>query len=410
MQANKTCCLVVENLPVPLDGRVWQEARTLRDAGWTVYVVCPATDKFPLAYEELEGIKIYRHPQPLEAEGFGGFLLEYGSALFHEFRLLAKIRRQTRIDVIQVCNPPDMLFLAALPFKLLGAKLVYDLHDLCPELYFVKFNKRGLLYKAMLLFERLTVAISDHVVTANQTFADIVLARDGARPEKVTTMYRFPLPAFFERSKPHAAAAPDKELVIGYMGVMNAQDGVDNFLEAVAHIRRTDPDLKFKARLVGDGPSRPELERLVVDLGISDVVEMMGYLHGDAFTEALASFDIGVIPDPYNEFNDTISMIKVFEYMAMGIPMVSFPLAETMRLAGDTLTVASANTSDALGDAIHLLASNDDLRVEKALQSRAHAEEKFVWDRQAAKYIGVFENLLPSRPPQQIGAPETIES
>lgn len=401
MPTSPVCCLVVENLPVPLDGRVWQEARTLRDAGWTVHVICPATERFPQAYELLEGIQIHRHPQPLEGEGLGGFLLEYSSAIFHEIRLLTKIRRQTRIDVIQVCNPPDILFLSALPFKLLGARMVYDLHDLCPELYFVKFNKRGLLYKAMLLFERITVALADHVVTANQTFADFVKARDGARADKVTTMYRFPLPAFFEKRRP-AERDNDEELVIGYMGVMNAQDGVENFLEAVAHLRRKDPGLMFKARLVGDGPSRPELERLAIDLGIDDIVEMMGYLHGDAFTDALASFDIGVIPDPHNEFNDTISMIKVFEYMAMGIPMVSFRLSETVRLAGDTLTVAAQNTTAALGDAIHELARDDALRAEKARQSREHAENHFVWEHQAVKYVGVFESLLP---PAAIGAP-----
>lgn len=401
MRETPVCCLIVENLPVPLDGRVWQEARTLRDAGWTVHVICPATEKFPATYEQLEGIEIHRHPQPVEGEGLGGFLLEYGAAIFHEIRLLARIRRQTPIDVIQICNPPDILFLSVLPFKLLGARMVYDLHDLCPELFYVKFNKRGLLYRAMLLFERLTVTLADHVVTANQTFAEFVRRRDGAAADKVTTMYRFPLPAFFEKRRP-AERREGKELVIGYMGVMNAQDGVENFLEAVAHLRRKDPGLKFTARLVGDGPSRPELARLAVELGIDDIVEMLGYLHDDAFTDALSSFDIGVIPDPYNEFNDTISMIKVFEYMAMGIPMVAFRLAETMRLAGDTLTIAADNTPVALGDAIHELARDDALRAEKARRSRAHAETHFVWQHQAMKYVAVFQSLLP---PPRIGAP-----
>jgi glycosyltransferase involved in cell wall biosynthesis len=253
----------------------------------------------------------------------------------------------------------------------------------------------------MLLFERLTVALADHVVTANQTFAEFVMRRDGAPADKVTTMYRFPLPAFFDKRRP-AERDDGRELVIGYMGVMNAQDGVENFLEAVAHLRRKDPDIRFTARLVGDGPSRPELERLAAQLGIDDVVEMLGYLHGDAFTDALSSFDIGVIPDPYNEFNDTISMIKVFEYMAMGIPMVSYRLAETVRLAGDTLTIATDNTPAALGDAIHELARDDALRAEKARQSREHAEAQFVWEHQAMKYVGVFQSLLP---PPRLGAP-----
>ena len=401
MADTKTCCLVVENLPVPLDGRVWQEAKTLRDAGWTVHVICPATEQFPNFYEELEGIRIHRHKLPLEGEGLGGFILEYGAAIFHEIRLLAKIWRQGQIDVIQVCNPPDILFLSVLPFKLLGARMVYDLHDLCPELFYVKFGKRGLLYRAMRLFERLTIAIADHVVTANQTFADMIRRRDRVPAFKVTTMYRFPLPSFFARRGAVESREPGEKLVVGYMGVMNAQDGVENFLEAVAQLKLSDPALDFTARLVGDGPSRPELEKLARDLDIADRTEFLGYVSGDAFTDALGSFDIGVIPDPVNEFNDTISMIKVFEYMALGIPMVSFRLAETVRLAGDTLTLAADDTAAALGDAVGILVHDPVLRAEKAQASRERALSKFVWERQAAKYVGVFEGLLP--PPERIG-------
>lgn len=403
MADTKTCCLIVENLPVPLDGRVWQEAKTLRDAGWTVHVICPATEQFPMFYEELEGIAIHRHPLPLEGSGLGGFLLEYGAAIFHELRLLTKIWRRQRIDVIQVCNPPDILFLSVLPFKLLGARMVYDLHDLCPELFYVKFGKRGLLHSLMRLFERITTGIADHVVTANQTFLDIIRKRDHVPASKVTTMYRFPLPAFFDKRRPAGAQGTASKLVIGYMGVMNAQDGVDNFLHALAQLRLDHPDLDFTACLVGDGPMRPELEKLARELGLADRTEFMGYLTGDAFTDALGSFDIGVIPDPVNEFNDTISMIKVFEYMALGIPMVSYRLSETLRLAGDTLTLAEEATPAALGRAIGLLARDDALRAQRSQASRERALSEFVWERQAAKYVGVFEGLLP--PSEQIGEP-----
>lgn len=403
MADTKTCCLVVENLPVPLDGRVWQEAKTLRDAGWTVHVICPATAEFPLHFEELEGIRIHRHPLPLEGEGLAGFILEYGAAIFHEIRLLAKIWRQGRIDVIQVCNPPDILFLSVLPFKLMGARMVYDLHDLCPELFYVKFGKRGMLYRLMRLFERMTVGIADHVITANQTFAELIRRRDRVPAFKVTTMYRFPLPSFFAKRKPAELRAAGDKLVIGYMGVMNAQDGVDNFLAAVAQLRLDDPTLDFTARLVGDGPMLTELEKQAHELGIADRTEFLGYLSGDAFTDALGSFDIGVIPDPVNEFNDTISMIKVFEYMALGIPMVSFRLAETMRLAGDTLTIADGDTPEALGRAIGVLVRDPVLRAQKSHAARERALSKFVWERQATKYIGAFEALLP--PPDRIGEP-----
>ena len=182
----RSCVIVVENLPVPFDRRVWQEAHALHRAGWIVSVICPTNADFPKAFEVIDDIAIYRHPLPAEGRGALAYLREYSTALFHEFRLLFKVHRERGFSIIQACNPPDLIFLAALPFKLMGKRFIYDQHDVSPELFVVKFGKKGLLYRALMMFERLSYRTADHVITANATFKDIAIRRTQVRPRAAT--------------------------------------------------------------------------------------------------------------------------------------------------------------------------------------------------------------------------------
>jgi glycosyltransferase involved in cell wall biosynthesis len=389
----KSCCIVVENLPVPLDRRVWREACALRDAGWDVHVICPRSREFAQGFERLDGIGIHRHSLPLEAGGFAGFVLEYCAALFHELRLLTGIWWRRRLDVIQICNPPDLLFLAALPFKLLGARIVYDMHDICPELFAAKFGNKGRLYRIMVGLEWLTARTADHVVAANRSFFDIVRRRDGIPPERMTVVYSVPTRSFLDQLRAARTAKSDGELVIGYVGVMNVQDGVDHFIRALADVRRRSPTLRFRAIAIGDGPTRRDLEALAVELGVHEVLAFTGYLYGQEFLAALVSIDIGVIPDPVNENNDKISMNKVFEYLALGVPMVSYRLSETLQLAGDAVLVAEGGTPADLGQRIHQLCADPDLHSTMAAASRARGAEIPPWERAGEEYVAVFEQL-----------------
>src|SRR5579862_6840651 len=229
----RSCVIVVENLPVPMDRRVWQEATALRDAGWRVSVICPATKRFPARRERLDGIEIFRHPLPMEARGMLGFLVEYSSALFHEFRLLHSVHRACGFHVIQACNPPDVIFLVALPWKLVGKKFVFDHHDVCPELSEAKFGKRPLLQTVLLLAERLTFKAADLVISANETFRQLAITRGRKRPEDVVAVYSIPDKRLF--GKVHLTSGCEEErvrngrrIVIGYVGIVGDQDGVDN--------------------------------------------------------------------------------------------------------------------------------------------------------------------------------------
>jgi len=188
----RSCVIVVENLPVPLDRRVWQEAQALARAGWRVSVICPSNDSFPAKFEVIDDIAIYRHRLPPEGRGALAYFREYAAALFHEFRLLVKVHRERGFSIIQACNPPDLIFLAAAPFKLLGKRFIYDQHDVGPELFVVKYGNKGFLYRALLFFERRSYAMADFVVTANATFKDLAVSRGRKDPSQVEVVYGVP--------------------------------------------------------------------------------------------------------------------------------------------------------------------------------------------------------------------------
>ena len=177
--------IIVENLPCPFDRRVWNEATTLRNNGHQVCIICPTGPGYEDTYQYLDGIHIYRHRLPLEAGRPGGYVLEYGAALFAQVRLSLRIRRAHGFDVIHACNPPDLIFLVGWLFKPFGTRFIFDHHDLCPELFEAKFHRRGLMYRLMLLLERLTFATADVCIATNESYRHIAVTRGRKLPQDV---------------------------------------------------------------------------------------------------------------------------------------------------------------------------------------------------------------------------------
>jgi glycosyltransferase involved in cell wall biosynthesis len=392
--AERSCVIIVENLPVPMDRRVWQEALALKRAGWTVSVICPATERYPLSYEELDGIAIYRHPLPLEARGRFAFLFEYAAALFHESRLLWKVWWQRGFQVIHACNPPDLIFLVALPFKLLGKRFLFDHHDVCPELFEAKFNRKGLVHRVLLLAEKCTFMAADLVVSANDTYRDIAIMRGGKRPDDVITVYSIPDKSRIHRVPADVEARKGKTFVLGYVGVIGDQDGVDHLVLAVEHLIKNCGFSDFHAIVVGDGPALVSARQLATDRGLDEFITFTGYLSGEALLRQLSTFDIGLMPDPVNAYNDKISMNKVFEYSALGIPSVAYPLTETRRLLGTAGVYAAGDTPAALADACMELVEDDELRDQCAREATRLAQRSFSWDREANKLVAAYERLV----------------
>ena len=389
----RSCVIVVENLPVPFDRRVWQEATALVRAGWRVSVICPSNAKFPEPFEVIDDIAIYRHPLPPEGRGAAAYLREYSAALFHEARLLVKVYRERGFSIIQACNPPDLIFLAAAPFKLLGKRFIYDQHDVSPELFVVKYGNKGFLYQALLVFERCSYAMADFVITANATFKDLAVSRGRKAPERVAVVYGVPDRMRIHRVDPEPSVRGDRRFVVGYIGIINEQDGVDHFVRAVAEIVRNGY-FDFCAVVVGDGPALPGVKALATSLGVDDRILFTGYLSGQTLLAHISAFDIGVIPDPYNEANDLMSMNKVFEYCALGIPTACYPLRETKRLLGDAGVYAPTLDPAGLAEACLRLMQDDSLRMRCRQEAAKLSAEMFVWENEAKKYVDAYERAL----------------
>jgi len=390
----RSCVIVVENLPVPFDRRVWQEAQALARAGWRVSVICPSNDSYPSPYEVIDDIAIYRHPLPPEGRGVAAYFREYSAALFHEFRLLLKVRRERGFAVIQACNPPDLIFLAAAPFKLIGSRFIFDQHDVAPELFVVKYAKKGLLHSALLFFERCSYAMADMVVAANATFKDLAVSRGRKDPALIEVVYGVPDKRRIRRTKPEPGLRLGRKFVIGYIGIINEQDGVDHFVEAMGQLVHRRDFRDFRGVVVGSGPALEGVKALATRLGLEDFILFTGYLSGETLLAHISAFDIGVIPDPLNEANDVMSMNKVFEYCALGIPTACYPLRETMRLLGDAGVYAPTPDPAGLADACFSLMQDGALRVRCATEAARLSRETFVWENEAKKYVEVYERVL----------------
>ena len=312
-----------------------------------------------------------------------------------------KVWRERGFHVIQACNPPDLIFLVALPFKLFGKRFIFDHHDVCPELFEAKFGRKGFVHLALLLAEKCTFAVADLVVSANDTYRDIAIARGGKKPDDVVTVYSIPDKSRIHRVPADERARKGKKFVFGYVGVIGDQDGVDHLVLAVDHLIKDRGFTDFHAFVVGAGRGWVSARELAADRGLDEFVTFTGYLSGEALLRQLSTFDIGIMPDPVNAYNDKISMNKVFEYSALGIPSVAYPLTETRRLLGTAGVYAESDTPAALAGACLELVENNELRDRCAREATRLAQRSFSWEREANKLVAAYERLA-SPPTAQV--------
>lgn len=387
--------IIVENLTVPLDRRVWQEATTLRDAGYTVSVICPRGGRYTAAYELLDGIHIFRHPLPIEAEGAAGYLIEYSSALFWELLLAWRAYFKVGFDVIQACNPPDTIFLIAGLFKaLLGTPFVFDHHDINPELYEAKFGKRGFFHRLLLKFERWTFRTANVSIATNETFKSIAVERGGMDPDRVFVVRSVPDVTRFRRMEPREDLRNGRRHLVGYVGIMGNQDGVDLLVDAMDHLVNAKGRRDVQCVIVGSGTALEGLKAQAASKHLADYVTFTGFMSGEPLLRALSSFDIGVIPDPKNCYNDKISMNKHFEYMSLGIPFVSFDLFEGRKISGDTALYASDNCPVTLAGRMAELIDDPGLRARLAVAGRERARALLRWETERAQLLAAYEVAL----------------
>lgn len=375
------------------------EATTLTRAGYTVSVICPRGKGFETPYECIDGVHIYRHPLPVEADSAVGYLREYLTSLWWELRLSIKIRRKHGFDVVHVCNPPDLLFLVAGLWKALaGARMIFDQHDLVPELWESKFAKRGLFYHLLRLAERATFAAADVVISTNESYKQVALTRGKKDPRDVFVVRSGPDLSRFQRVAANPSYRRGKKYLVGYVGVMGAQEGIDYLIRAVQHlvVDRGRRDTQFM--LIGGGTEVASLKALTHDLGLDEFIEFTGRVPDAELLERLSSCDIAVNPDPDNPLNRVSTMNKILEYMALGIPVVQFDLLEGRRSAGDASAYVEPNQSAAFGDAVAALLDDPDARARMGAEGMRRMQDELEWRHQAPKLLAAYATALGSSP------------
>jgi glycosyltransferase involved in cell wall biosynthesis len=387
--------IIVENLPVPFDRRVWNEASTLRDAGYTVCVICPKGAGATQSSEYLDGIRIYRHPLPLDARGAFGYFLEYSAALFWESILAWRIFFSPGFDLIHACNPPDLIFLIGGFFKyVFGKKFIFDHHDINPELYEAKFKRRDFFYRCMLAFERATFAVADISIATNNSYREIAIARGKMKPERVFVVRSGPSLDRMRILPPDLALKKGRDYLVGYVGVMGAQEGIQYLLEAARHIvcdlgRR---DIQFG--LVGGGPELNRLTTLATELGIADYVTFTGRVSDDEMLAMLNTADVCVNPDEYNAMNDKSTMNKIVEYMALGKPIVQFDLTEGRYSAGEASLYAARNDARDFAQNILRLLDDEGARRRMGEIGRRRVVDELSWAHEAPKLLAAYDAVF----------------
>lgn len=388
--------IVVENLPVPLDRRVWLEATTLVEAGYQVSVICPAMRGWTKPFEIIDDVHIWRHPAPLEAHaGAVAYAREYGNALRHWFRLARTVRRERGpFQVIHGCNPPDLVFLLALWWRLAGVRYLFDHHDVSPELFEAKFNRRGLLHRVMLIWERLTFATASVSIATNESFKRIAVTRGRMDPADVFVVRSAPRLDSFRPGPADPAHRGGARTVLGYVGVIGQQEGMDLLVAAVDHLVRELDHPDIHVAIVGFGSALGEMEADVARRGLQKHFTFHGALYGPEMLAVLNSCDIGVSPDPKNPMNDISTMNKVVEYMALAKPVVQFDLTEGRASAGDASLYAQPNDPFDFARQIAQLIDDPGLRERMGRIGEARARDALAWHHSAPKLLAAYERLF----------------
>jgi glycosyltransferase involved in cell wall biosynthesis len=392
-KSSESVCIIVENEAAPFDRRVWLEACALSEAGYGVSVICPKSTMFEKSRETVDGIEIFRH-RGWRAQGKLGYIFEYGWALIAEFYLALIAYKRTRFRVLQVCNPPDTAFLIGLFFKLLGVRFVFDHHDLSPELYSVKFGRRGLVYRAVCLAEWLTFRTADMSLATNESFREIAIMRGGMKPERVVVVQTCADLREIDPVVNRPELKQGNPYLVVYVGNMGVQDDVDLLLKSIDHILNQAHRRDILFVLIGQGSEVPRLKALSAQWGLTEKVKFTGCIPHNEVGPYLSAADVCVASDSFNPLNDKCSMIKIFEYMAYAKPTVLYDLKEGRRSAGHAGLYASPNDSRGFAEQILRLLDSESLRQELGQIGRGRVEEWLNWETQSCKLLKAYSTLL----------------
>jgi glycosyltransferase involved in cell wall biosynthesis len=384
---------ISENAPFPADRRVLNEARTALAAGWEVVVVCAQGDgRQDAPFEVFEGIEIHRFPLRPSGGGPLGYLREYGQALWRIRRLVRRLARTRHFDVVHACNPPDFLLLAARGLRRRGTRLVFDHHDLVPELYRSRFGGTGPLYRVAAALEQIAFRLADVVIATNDSYRRIAIERGGAAPEDVFVVRNGPDLERFRPVEPDDTLRRGRRHLIAYLGIMGPQDGIDHALRALGWLgtRRDD----WHAIFIGEGDVLEEMRALAATLGIADRVEFAGWRYDDDIRAILSSADVCLAPDPPSPLNDVSTMIKIPEYMAMGRAIASYDLAESRVSAGPAASYAAGGDPEALAHCVDELLDDPERRARMGALGLERVERRLSWQASEPSLLAAYDRAI----------------
>jgi glycosyltransferase involved in cell wall biosynthesis len=387
--------IIVQNLPVPFDRRVWLECRTLTRAGYRVAVVCPKGPGDP-SYQVIDGVQIYKYRPYSPGGGAASYLAEYIYSFAATLILSLKAARGGRFGAVQSCNPPDIFWPIGILFRLWhGSRFVFDHHDLCPETFESRFPEGPpLLYGGLRFLERCTTRFADHVVSTNESYRRLVMDRDGVKPNRVTVVRTGPDPDRMKAAEAVPSLRRGRAHLAAYIGVMGPQDGVDIVIKAADFVVNTLKRTDISFTLIGSGDCYDELVALRDRLELGDFVEFTGRVPDDAVRAILSTADIGLSPDPSNPLNDVSTMNKTMEYMAFGLPVLAFDLRETRASAEEGGVYATPNDIEEMSRLLVELIDDEPRRRSIGAAGRRRIEQKLAWCHQERPYLAVYDRLV----------------
>lgn len=391
--------IIVQNLPVPFDRRVWLESRALTEHGVEVTVVCPKAHGDP-SRQTLEGVKILKYRQVQASGGTLSFIYEYIYSFVMTAALVLKARRAGPFHVVQACNPPDIFWPIALFLRRIdGTKSVFDHHDLCPELYRSRFPRgSSAAYRGLVLLERATFRVADRVISTNGSYAEVAHRRGGKSADAVTVVRTGPDDQKFIAGDAKPALRKGRRHLVAYIGVMGPQDGVNIILDAADHIVRVLDRTDVTFMLMGDGECHEALLSQRNALGLQDFVDLPGRVPDEFVKDVLSTADVGLSPDPLNPLNDVSTMNKTMEYMAFGLPVLAFDLRETRVSAGEAARYVQAGGAAAYARALLALLDDQPARERMGRIARQRVEQILSWRHQKRAYLDVYDHLLGRTP------------
>jgi len=385
--------IIVENLPVPFDTRVWQEATTLVANGYTVSVICPKGKGYDKEEELLEGVHIFRHDLPTEGNGVLGYAMEYGTALKEELRLAKKIYNTIGFDVIHGCNPPDDIYLVAKQFKKYGVKYVFDHHDICPELFEAKFGKAsGLLYMSQLWLERQTYKHCTFAFVTNESYKKIAIERGKMSSDRVIVLRSGPRLERMKIQEPKLGLKRGYKYMVGYLGVIGQQEGVEYILECAKYIKERENNVFWG--IVGGGPNLEAVKHKAKAMGLEDCMEFTGRVDDQQMLDYLNTAEVCVNSDTYNSMNDKSTMNKILEYMALGKPIVQFDLTEGRYSAQEASLYAERNNPIDMAEKIIYLLNNPEVRRKMGEYGRQRVIKELSWEHTSKALLIGYEKLF----------------